>query len=398
MTTQWAKSLLPGSFRGAKFYASTIYSGGGRRVNTKNFPEKDDPEFQDMGRAVRTFSITGYVMGDTAFKDRDALIKAIETRGPGTLVHPYRGSMQAIGKSYSISETETEARYIQISMEFEAVNATVTKAVKDTKAEVFRRKMSLLEKILAWFEKAYNVTRKPVNALEKALGTMDKCLSVVAAAKKVTSVSDEFTRTLRQIQGRTDVLLLNSKIMAQDFTTLINFGTDETNYIPAFLLPDEAKQQRREMADINTQNATALSANPGPLDEAIQRLNQLSALAAQTGLLTLIEFNSPEDAIAAEQRLIADFDQVLANIDPTDDLYSAIRGTLAAVHADLAQRSIDLPRLADLAITNQRNALELNQEVYGSLDQFDEVIALNGIIHPGFIGTATPIRLKVSQA
>lgn len=397
MTTQWAKSVLQGSFRGAKFFTSNAYAGGGRRVNTKNFPEKDDPEFQDMGRAVRTFSITAYVMGDTAFKDRDALIKAIETRGPGTLVHPYRGSMQAIGKSYSISESEAEARYIQISMEFEAVNAAVTKAVKDTKAEVFRRKMSLLEKIGAWFEKAYNATRKPVNALEKAQGTIDSCLSVVSMAKKVTSVSDEFTRSLRQISGRTDVLLLNSKIMAQDFTTLINFGTDETNFVPAFLLPDVARQQRREMAGLNAQNAVPLSSNPGELDNAIQRMNQLNALAAQTGLLALIDFNSPEEAIATEQQLIADFDAVLANITPTDDLYSAIRGTLAAVHADLAARAIDLPRLADLVITDQRNALELNQEVYGSLDQFDEVIALNGIIHPGFISTAAPLRLKVSQ-
>ncbi len=68
----WRDDLQGGSFRGVPFY--TQHAGGkiGRRVQLVEYPLKDTPNSEDMGRKARSFSIEAFVLGADYMSARDA--------------------------------------------------------------------------------------------------------------------------------------------------------------------------------------------------------------------------------------------------------------------------------------------------------------------------------------
>ena len=113
---------IPASFRGAQFKVDVGGKAGGRRNVTHEFPERDTPFTEDMGRRARRYPITGYVICSPITPNyipaRDALIAACEMYGPGTLVHPTLGAMQVNCDSYAVSETRERGGIATFQMVF----------------------------------------------------------------------------------------------------------------------------------------------------------------------------------------------------------------------------------------------------------------------------------------
>ena len=89
----WRFSLQPASFRGVPFKVSEDEATFGRRIATHEFPLRDVPYTEDMGRSARRYSVSAYVIGNDFMAQRDRLLSAIEQGGPGTLIHPFYGSL-----------------------------------------------------------------------------------------------------------------------------------------------------------------------------------------------------------------------------------------------------------------------------------------------------------------
>jgi prophage DNA circulation protein len=116
----WKDDLLPASFRGVEFhYQDTRRTGGGRRGPDHEFPGRDDCYPEDMGRKKIVHEITGYVLGDDYMSQRDALEEALDAKGAGTLIHPYRGSLEVIIRDVHVQEIRDEGRMARF--QFEAV-------------------------------------------------------------------------------------------------------------------------------------------------------------------------------------------------------------------------------------------------------------------------------------
>lgn len=70
-------------------------------------------------RATRRLTINAYLVGDDYAEQRDRLITAIETAGPGTLIHPQFGEMQGcIDGQVTVSHSSTEGRMCRVSFQF----------------------------------------------------------------------------------------------------------------------------------------------------------------------------------------------------------------------------------------------------------------------------------------
>ena len=104
----WQDRLLPGSFRGAPFHIEDHEYAGGRRVHVHEYPGRDDAFPEDLGRRTRDYKIECYVIGPDYMAARDALLRACEAKGPGTLVHPYLGTRRA--QCIEIRERESAKR------------------------------------------------------------------------------------------------------------------------------------------------------------------------------------------------------------------------------------------------------------------------------------------------
>ena len=89
----WKDRLQDASFRGVPFKVEEESTGTGRRVETHEYPNRDKPYTEDLGKITFRPSITAYVVGDDCFDQRDRLIDALNKPGPGTLVQPNRHSL-----------------------------------------------------------------------------------------------------------------------------------------------------------------------------------------------------------------------------------------------------------------------------------------------------------------
>lgn len=118
-TSGWRARLRRASFRGVPFSVEDDDASFGRRVQLHEYPGRDKPYTEDLGRAARRLTINAYVIGNDYASLRDRLIAATETSGPGTLVHPHYGEMQgSINGSVRVSHSSSEGRMARISFEF----------------------------------------------------------------------------------------------------------------------------------------------------------------------------------------------------------------------------------------------------------------------------------------
>ena len=114
----WKERLQPASFRGIPFEVDSAELGGGRRLARHEYPLRNEPYAEDLGRKARTWTITAFLIGEDYDLVRNRLLRACEADGPGTLVHPYLGELQVLVESYRVSERKTEGRVARVTMTF----------------------------------------------------------------------------------------------------------------------------------------------------------------------------------------------------------------------------------------------------------------------------------------
>ena len=114
----WKDRLQDASFRGVPFKVEEESAGTGRRVETHEYPNRDKPYTEDLGKVTFRPSITAYVVGDDCFDQRDRLIDALNKPGPGTLVHPTYGELKVcVDGEVSGSTSKSEGRIVRFGPE-----------------------------------------------------------------------------------------------------------------------------------------------------------------------------------------------------------------------------------------------------------------------------------------
>lgn len=133
----WKENLRPASFRGARFFVDVTGQQGGRRQVGYEFPKRDKPYAEDMGRRGRRFSVQAYVIGANYTDDRDALIAAMEKEGSGLLVRPTFGGTLAAPETYGVSESRVRGNIAEFDLVFiEPGDAMDFAATDDTQGQI----------------------------------------------------------------------------------------------------------------------------------------------------------------------------------------------------------------------------------------------------------------------
>jgi prophage DNA circulation protein len=127
----WRDDLLPARFRNALFHVETGSKQNGRRIVLHQFPKKEDPYAEDMGREAKAFSVRGYTICfpyDTQvplyMRDyrvpRDILIGELEKNGPGVLQLPTfpKTPLYVVCQSYRVTEEEKFGGFALFDMQF----------------------------------------------------------------------------------------------------------------------------------------------------------------------------------------------------------------------------------------------------------------------------------------
>lgn len=131
------ENIRQASFRGVPFNVHGAQANFGRRTVTHEYPQRDKPYIEDLGKAAREFTIQAFVVGDDYFAKRDRLSGALEQGGPGTLVHPFYGSLNASVKSFTVTESSREGGMASFAITFfESGELQFPTQGSDTKAQV----------------------------------------------------------------------------------------------------------------------------------------------------------------------------------------------------------------------------------------------------------------------
>lgn len=123
---------IPASFRNAPFFVEATSRDNGRRVITHEFPKKDIPYSEDMGRRAKTFTLRAYCITYPKTLDgqaaqlynidyrmvRDALLTSLEAPGPGTLILSTLPSENVVVTRYRLTEEERFGGYCTFDIEF----------------------------------------------------------------------------------------------------------------------------------------------------------------------------------------------------------------------------------------------------------------------------------------
>lgn len=105
---------LPASFRGVSFWVESSDLSVGRRTVTHQYPQRDEPFTEDLGRAAREYRFSAFVLGEDYIEQAKKLREALEKPGAATLVHPEFGEIQVVaqpGASMSFSQSMRRANF-----------------------------------------------------------------------------------------------------------------------------------------------------------------------------------------------------------------------------------------------------------------------------------------------
>jgi len=129
----WLAQLRTASWRGLPFGVRGSEYAGGRRVAVHEYPYRNDVWVEDLGRATRPFSFSGFVVGDDCYQQAQAILAAGEMSGAGTMVHPSLGARTVALVSPIIATERAELGRV-VELRFEFVE-TLPPAYPDTGAD-----------------------------------------------------------------------------------------------------------------------------------------------------------------------------------------------------------------------------------------------------------------------
>lgn len=405
----WRDQLRTASFRGVAFKISAAGHEGGRRIALHEYPQRDTPFAEDLGRRGRATSIEGYVLGPNYMADRDTLIRALDAAGPGTLVHPYLGTMSVVCDHYRLSETSDEGGLARFSMSFmESGRQSFPTAVLDTAYVVSDAVTAAVGSVSLAFESAFAVASYPAFVADEAVGIALQTFDLVERAGATLRNSGEPLYALAQAVtvARAGVigLVRTPATFAStmcDLTALMRASAATPRAaIAALTVLVAFTPVLPPIAEDTPSRARQLDNRPALLN-LLHRAAALEIARASAS----VQLTSYDEAVALRETIADQLDQlqliagdaVSNSDDPVaeDNAFDALGRVRLAVIRDLTARGGSLDRIYQYTPATTQPALVLAYRLYGDADRAEEIVARNRslIRHPGFV--AGGIALEV---
>ncbi|WP_312584960.1 DNA circularization N-terminal domain-containing protein [Atlantibacter sp.] len=434
----WKDRLQDASFRGVPFKVEDESSPVGRRVETHEYPNRDKPYTEDIGKITSRPSFSAYVVGDDCFDQRDRLIEALNKPGPGTLIHPTYGEMNVcVDGEIRVSTTKNEGRMVRFDLKFVEAGELSYPTSGAATAKVLTSSCSALDDCISDGFKAFGMDGMPDfiqgGVVERAGGM----LGYVSDAMKMVdgSVSD----AARLLQGDISVLLPppssgkgfidalqkmwrtgnrlygNTGDIIRMVKTLsgISMGKD---LAPHGVWKTESQSTRWQTEQGNT---VAGAIRTTALSEAAYAVSTLPAAVASSpgGIsgqtpavmanvshpaLSNAPSNTPEPDMPSWEELTAVRDTLNVAIDREmsrtndDRVFIALRRLKADLNTDLTQRLRQSEKTVTVIPSDTGPALVMAAYAYDDANRAEEIVQRNRIAHPGFL-PRRPLRLTTRQ-
>ncbi len=349
-------SLLPALWRYIPFEAREVGRETGRRLVTHEYPNRDEPHNEDMGRRARRWKLQGFVLGEGAPAIRDLMIAACEKKGPGPLLHPTLGLVQARCEALSVRESvDGGVNVVEFTLDF--IEAGSTYSIGLIMSAVALAKTAAVNVATAALYAQHGSSASDQTARAATLATL--------SGKFIDRESaDAFKDAVDGIAARADVLAGDPPAAADAWQAAFATVTD-----PADL---------RTIA--STLEPQFVESGGGSLDTLLY----LSALSAAAAAAAGATYSTWDDAIAIRDDLARQMDGAALYLTDAD-LHAALLDLKGATVAAISDEAMRLPRLRPLSVMRPVPALALAFDLYGDADRAVEIVTRNNVSDPSAV-------------
>ena len=384
----WRDELRTASFRGVRFHVEQGTIVAGRRLARHEYPQRDMPYLEDMGRKAREYKVEAYVIGADYMVARDDLLAAIEKSGPGQLVHPWHGTLNVTVSDCQLTESTQHGGFAKFALTFiEAGRQLEPTTATDTEGLLNAQHLQCDADFSTDFAQLFSVDGLPEFAVQDALDSVNALLELPAMALGelgwiMSNPLSALTALLPQnlLASLGNPLALASSILSlvrnvEGVIGLFDFSLPVST--PAYFTPTRqtVNNNRIAIAGLVQQAATArrivdlAKATPGTLD----------------------------DARVARSEIVLRADAILLNETTGQRAADSILQLRTDAVTHFARIQPSLPRLVNLLPQAVRPALVLAHDFYGDswLDagREDELLGRNRVRHPGFVPAGRALEL-----
>ncbi len=395
------EQLRPASYRGVPFFVDEDALSGGKRAQIHEYPERDDHFVEELGVQARQFRVTAHLLGDDVFADRDRLIEALELKGPGTLVLPSRGGIEAICLAITARDSITgEGRISRLSLTFvKAGKNQFPDATVDTRQAVLDQSDVGIVALSDQFTDLFLMpTLQPMFVIDAAAELSSLIVKGIdAAIRRADADTDEKDDQLRKNLALVSDLGVRVKIpttLASDLTAVYRSFVDlEANSRTTLeeLRALELILDSAPAVPLGTVNRVRQAQNQG----ALQALNRRTAVVEMARVSTRLTLLSSNDATELREQIDVDLDEqiVLAGDAGEDDVFVELQDLRAKTVQDLDARGARLPALRTFVVPATLPALVIASRLYDDPNRDAEIVARNNIRNPGFIRSQSELEV-----
>lgn len=383
----WREEKQKASFRGVTFHVKASDGDIGRRNVIHQYPKRDTAYGEDLGKKAREFTLTAFVLGDNYMAARDAFEAAIESPGPGELVHPWRGRMNVSVTRCSVNENIDAEGKASWSVTFTEVDKNQQPNIRpDTFAIVDTAADAAIVSAEEDFEQVFTVDALPefveADAVERITGVIDQTLVVARSMLPDMTILPAFTRNASGIIGKiTQLLRLPtdlSSLLTGQISGIVGLGNGPMSAFKALTRMFNYGDSDRAIP-ATTPSRIQQEANRQAVNNLIRRASVIEAARSSAG----IEFESYQDAVSVRDSVVEALENEALNAP--DSVYLTLSDLRVAVIRDINTRGANLATLVPYTPKATLPALVIAHRVYGDAKRDEELVTRNHISHPGFV-------------
>lgn len=406
MAPKW-EDLRDASFRGVPFHFVDVEGTGGRRAIPHAYPKKEVGWTEDHGAVLTQEQINGILLGSDYQEKLNGLLAALNTPGPGELVHPWFGVQQVqVGKvTHKLSTEEGGIAYVSFEV-FEAGEQLFPTQQEDTTATTLSAADSVKE---ALANGDYFAALDGVGNMVDTL--LDDLQGFVTNLPTLPDALNEWMDRLNRFKDLAGIIVARPGELIREVTNLISDVNDLGTEPPwALRVYDQLRERwdgeraaraaTNSLADniavnVNTGFASSVTrssiieisdAMQANIDD-FQQLVIVSSLVAKAETVATATFETSQEA----ERTGDDLAESLGEraIDAVEsgqrELWRSLRSLRFAVVNDVRIRSVQLPELRRVSPAQTTPVMLLAWRETGDAEQSDALVTRNRLRNPAFI-------------
>ena len=422
---------LPESFRGVSFWVESSDLSVGRRTVTHQYPQRDEPFTEDLGRAAREYRFSAFVLGDDYIEQAKKLREALEKPGAATLVHPEFGEIQVVaqpGASMSFSQSMRRANFSLAFVEAglnafptpEGASQQASRAaadqVSEAAADSFEESLTLddiedfvqdalngdlldaldiisnseIAKVLDFADRVSDLANDAISLVRggpKAFAT--KLMGALGLSRLATTVAG-WQRVGKSLCALADDLRGDDDEPVYSTVKPKSAEVIESNRKAVYSLCRQAVLvQAVGVSTLIGTDVDSTVANSSILPDEGEAVVDSGTGAAEVGTVTSSgSFSSSptisyDEMLEARERIVGRLEEEMLDVED-DRVFMALREAATAVSKDLSSRAEEQARLYDYDAGAVLPSCVTAMELYGDATRAQEIVVRNGVTNPLF--------------